>query len=200
MDYYARKLGIRFSRPFERVMIFIDGGYLRGLCKKFVGHDNVNWEKLCWRLVYAFNTFEGNPFNANLIRVYYYDAIVDKAHSDYDTQRKYFDHIGDQQAYTVRLGEVVQSSKKGLRQKGVDVLMAIDVLSKAYENQYDAGVFLMGDRDFQPLIEAVKHTGKKTVGVYNIRSCADDLARSFDMRLFVHENAIREWTYKRGKS
>ena len=193
---FSEKFAADFSKPFERVMVFVDGGYLRELCKRFGGHDNVKWARLSWSFIRMFNTYGENPFNANLIRIYYYDAIVGKEHPDYNAQRKYFDRIEAQYAYTVRLGELVESSKKQFKQKGVDILMAIDAVSKAYQKQYDTGMFMVGDRDFKPLIDAVKDAGRKTIGVFNPPTCSEELARSFDMRIFFDEKPIKDWLEK----
>jgi uncharacterized LabA/DUF88 family protein len=187
---------LKAVKPFERVMIFVDGGYLRELCKGLYKNDNINFGKLSWTFIRMFNTYSTNPFQANSIRIYYYDAIADKSHPDYETQRKYFESIDDQYAYTVRLGQLVQSSKKLLKQKGVDILMAIDAITKAYTNQYDTAMFMMGDRDFIPLIEAVKDAGKKTMCVYYPRNSSKDLIRTFDMRISFDEKAIQSWLTK----
>jgi uncharacterized LabA/DUF88 family protein len=182
-------------KPFERVMVFVDGGYLRNLCKKYGGHDNIDFSHLSWVFINMFDTYNEtvNPFRANLIRIYYYDAIVEEKHPHYETQKKYFELIDDEYAYTVRLGKLVKSSRTAFKQKGVDILMAIDALTKAYQNHYDTGMFLMGDRDFKPLIEAVKNAGKKTMGVFHEGSSSKDLIRSFDMRIYCAETAIKRW-------
>ena len=182
-------------KPFERVIIFIDGGYLRKLCKDFFGHDNINFKKLGLALIHRFNKLSNYPFQANLIRIYYYDAIVDKEHSDYETQRKYFESINKELFYTVRLGDLVQSSKKKFKQKGVDILMAIDALAKAYENQYDLGIFVVGDRDFVPLVKAVKDAGKKTLCLAYIPNSSSELLSTFDMRLPLNKKHMAEIAY-----
>ena len=165
LDKSHRQL-LEASRPYERVMVFIDGGYLRELSKNLEGTDDIRYSHLSWVFIRMFNTIgePTNPFRANLIRIYFYDAIVNKKHPNYEKDRDYFDRIDGQYAYTVRLGEVVESSKQR-KQKGVDVLMAIDAITKAYRNQYDTAMFMVGDADFIPLIEAVKDAGKKTIGV-----------------------------------
>ena len=56
--------------------------------------------------------------------------------------------------------------------------MAIDALTKAYQNQYDVAIFLLGDRDFIPLVEAVKDTGKKTLMICHTDSAAPELMRA----------------------
>ena len=53
------------------------------------------------------------------------------------------------------------------RQKGVDVLLAIDMLSMAFQNHYEIAIFLGGDDDFVDLINAVKNSaGKRVFGFY----------------------------------
>ena len=155
------------ERPFEKIMVFIDGGYLRGLLKTYCdGKDNFDVKYLRDSIVNAFNNMVEHPmqypFKANLIRIYFYDAIVEEGHPKFKEQKAYFDKLSCQ-FLTLRLGELVESSNKKPKQKGVDILMAIDSLTKAQQNQYDVAVFFLGDRDFRPLIEAIKDTGKKTL-------------------------------------
>jgi uncharacterized LabA/DUF88 family protein len=185
LEKLVKKFAIKPNMPFERVMVFVDGAYLRKRCEEFGGHDNIKWSKLSWTFIRMFNTYGTNPFNANLIRIYYYDAIVPKTNPDYENDMKYFEKIDSQYAYTVRLGKHVKSSKGKDRQKGVDILMAIDALTMAYQNQYDTGMFLLADADFKPLIEAVKHAGKKTLGIYYKPTCPKDLELSFDWRIWL---------------
>lgn len=177
-------------KPFEKVMVFIDGGYLRETFKKRYGHDNIEFGRLSLGFILFLNEYPYNPFQADLIRIYYYDAIVDKRHPDYESQRAYFDSIEDESKYTVRLGEHIESPR-GLKQKGVDILMAIDAITKAYTNQYSTGIFFMGDRDFVPLIRAVKEAGKKTMGVYCETNSANQLIRTFDMRVNLGEITLK---------
>ena len=187
-----KRFAIKPSMPFERVLVFVDGAYLRKRCEEFGGHDNINWEKLSWTFIRMFNTYGENPFNANLIRIYFYDAIVPDGDPDRLGEEKYFDNIDRNYAFTVRLGKHVKSLKKGKgRQKGVDILMAIDALTKAYQNQYETGMFMLGDADFKPLIDAVKDAGKKTVGVSHEPTCSKDLARSFDMRIWLSKDSFK---------
>ncbi|MFX0097829.1 MAG: NYN domain-containing protein [Candidatus Hodarchaeota archaeon] len=178
-------------RPLERLMVFVDGGYLRALSKQFFEHDRINFGRLVVVFTQMFNTISDNPFNANLIRIYYYDAIVEVDHPEYKVQRKYFDRImAMTQHITVRLGRLVESPKEGFRQKGVDILMSVDALTKA--DHYETGMFVMGDRDFIPLIEAVKNVGKKTIIVY-CPPIPIDLKNAFDWRISFDEKGLKDW-------
>ena len=188
-----RSVRIVDPRPFEKIIVFVDGGYLRGLCKTYCGHDNIQVKSLRDGIVNAFNNMveQQYPFIANLIRIYFYDAIVKEGHVDFKKQREYFDKL-QCQFLTLRLGELVESSNKPFKQKGVDILMAIDSLTKAQQNQYDVAVFLLGDRDFKPLIEAIKDTGKKTLWIGHEKNSSPELLGSFDMGLSMSEESIRD--------
>jgi uncharacterized LabA/DUF88 family protein len=177
-------------KPFEKVMVFIDGGYLRETCKKLYGSDNIEFGYLTLKFIDFFNDYPYNPFQADLIRIYYYDAIADNRYKNYESQRVYFESIEDESKYTVRLGEIIESSK-GFKQKGVDILMSIDAITKAYTDQYSTGIFFMGDRDFVPLIRAVKEAGKKTLGVFCETNSAKELIRTFDMRVYLGEITLK---------
>jgi len=82
---------------------------------------------------------------------------------------------------------------KELLIKGVDVLLTIDALSMAYQDLYDSALFLLGDRDFIPLIQAVKSTGKKTFGFFFTKKVAQELSTAFDFRLAFDEKIMNTW-------
>jgi uncharacterized LabA/DUF88 family protein len=173
-------------------MAFIDGGYLRSLCKEICGNENIDFTKVFWKIHEAFSICLVGLFHLDLIRVYYYDAIPEAKHPEYDTYKAYFDSVKKTPLFKLRLGRLVDSQKEGLRQKGVDILMSTDALTKAYRNQYDTGLFVIGDGDFIPLIEAVNDAGKKTICMYGPRNTSKDLVESFDMSMMIGESEIRD--------
>jgi acetyl-CoA carboxylase carboxyltransferase component len=62
--------------PLARIMAFVDGGYLRSEClKRF--DENINFQALKQRIVEYFNGNSNGKYDGDLVRVYYYDAIVD---------------------------------------------------------------------------------------------------------------------------
>ena len=190
-------------KPLERVVIFIDGGYVRGLFSNLFRDDNVNYANVNYAnvrndLLNWYNALPANPFRANLIRIYYYDGITDdkedaQAHAK---QREYFESLMDRHSFlSVELGEAVKT-KGTFRQKGVDVLLTIDSLSMAYLDIYASGLFLLGDRDFIPLINTIKGTGKKTFGIYYKENVSRELVRSFDFSLVLDEKMMKNWCAK----
>lgn len=184
------------AKPLERIMIFIDGGYLRKLFNDLLGNDSIDLSKVIRDLITWYNyDFPQNLFQANLVRTYYYDGIVDSQVDPeaYAKQRKYFDNIAKTFNLDVSLGEAVKLKNGKFRQKGVDIILAIDSLTMAYQDQFVSGLFLLGDRDFIPLINGVKDTGKKTYGFFFGNKVSDELITSFDFRKTFDKKIMDRW-------
>jgi len=181
----------------SRVMIFIDGGYLRKRVSE-ISDGQINFQKLAEILT---SSTQRVGSKSQLIRAYYYDAMPSLKHLEkssfpeddagiiFDEQSK----IGVQQQeflekirmidlFDVRLGELVWTGVGKYRQKGVDSLIAIDMITKAYEDQYDEAVLVAGDADFLEIVKAVKTVGPRVTGAYFENNIRDDLLFEFDKR------------------
>lgn len=66
----------------------------------------------------------------------------------------------------------------------------------AYQDIYDSGLFLLGDREFIPLIEAIKATGKKTYGFLYNKNIPEKLRWTFDYRKILNRGDIESWHRK----
>lgn len=193
MARYHRTSGS--SRSYRPVMIFIDGGYLREGFKKIIGReigedtkDFTNLQRNLMRYV-VFDNIVGE-----LIRVYYYDAIVDPTDDleTYNKQKEYFDKIRKCNFYEVRLGRRIKTPE-GNRQKGVDILLAIEMLTKAFQDHYEIAAFLGGDDDFIDLINSVKElTGKRIYGFFFQHNASERLLKAFDSKLDLSYN-LPKW-------
>jgi len=180
--------------PLAKLMAFVDGGYLREQCMKKIGTDDINYEKLKYRFEVEFNANCGGKYSGDLVRVYYYDAIVDRSNSKYSEQNNFFNRIKGINGYQVRLGKIVPTGKEGtgqLKQKGVDVLLAVDMITKAYSNQYEFAILIAGDSDFLEVVNAVKDSGKRVFGMYFQSHIANDLYDAFDARIKI-ENFVND--------
>lgn len=75
-------------------------------------------------------------------------------------------------------------------EKGVDVMIASDLIAHAYEDHYDTAILVSGDADFYPALQAVKDIGKQVeVAAFdsNLSSEAarfSDVIIKFDARYF----------------
>ncbi|GFN40235.1 MAG: NYN domain-containing protein [Marine Group I thaumarchaeote] len=170
----------------RRIMVFIDGGYLRKNLIDMFKDDVLNYQFLANKL--RLFTSYGNLF-PELIRAYYYDAIIQEKESEkYDKQQAYLRKIRDVDYFEVRLGRLKKDGEGYFKQKGVDTLIALDMLSKAYENHYDVAVLLAGDEDFLDVVNSVKNAGKRVFGAFFEKHISSELKDSFDKRLHLVDN------------
>jgi uncharacterized LabA/DUF88 family protein len=173
----------------SRVMVFIDGGYVRAGLKKMFGDEKMNYRAFAESLAKSTKLDWIHP---QLVRAYYYDAPSSKSEPDHKDRLEYLKGIRGRDFLEVRLGRLRRSSKKGRQQKGVDTLIAIDMLTKAYQNHYDVAVLVTGDDDFRDLVKAVKNAGKSVYGAYFMTSVSLRLSQNFDRRLFLTKELIEQ--------
>lgn len=190
----------------KRVMIFIDGGYIRRQIKEFFGDDNLNYNSFISDL--KTKSLDGDR-HPELIRAFYYDASINMKEmelwaktmglDDIDweeierkriSQEEYLDKIRGRDFLHVKEGSLVLSGNGGFRQKGVDSLIAIDMITKAYQNQYDEAILVAGDRDFVNVVEAVKHVGPIVAGAYFDDHISRELKLAFDKRHIITKGEI----------
>jgi uncharacterized LabA/DUF88 family protein len=181
------------SPSYRQVMVFVDGGYLREYIKKKWGNQELATGPFQTLLRKLIEKVQSGNIYGELIRTYYYDAIVDEKEKDErERQNKFFDTLRTLPFCTVRLGRLKTARKKPRRQKGVDILMAIDMLTKAYENHYDIAILVAGDGDFVDLVEAVKDAGKRVLGAYIKDHVDDKLLVSLDNHIIISDESLQK--------
>jgi uncharacterized LabA/DUF88 family protein len=141
----------------KRVMIFIDGSNFYHGLKNVVGKVNINFQKLAEKLC----------GERELIRIYYYNAPVKREEDEekYRSQQKFFSALDDVPYLTIKLGRLEKRGDIWV-EKGVDVHLAVDMLSMAVKNLYDVAILISGDGDFASAIDAVKDLGKHVEVAY----------------------------------
>jgi uncharacterized LabA/DUF88 family protein len=136
----------------NRIALFIDGSNLYNGMKENLENTRINFQEFIRQLV-------GERF---LIRAYYYNATLTE---DYDSdlregQQRFFESLRRIPYVTVRLGKLHRRHDGTLVEKGIDVAIAVDSLSLAYENAYDIALLISGDGDYAELVESLKRKGK----------------------------------------
>lgn len=142
---------------------FVDGAYLR---EKF---------QSCMKLYHGeepvIDIVGGNALiRENAHKVFYYDCI-DERERDKDkgedfqarirSQEEYFTTIRNLAGWHVREGRLV-GARKAARQKRVDVLLAVEALSHAFNKNMERMLLYAGDDDFTPLVEELLRHGTYT--------------------------------------
>ena len=161
-------------------MVFIDGATLRHELRALFGHDRIDLHQLAWRELVGLADF--NIVHGELIRAYFYDGLVLAEDKEYSDRKKYFDRLRRFDFCEVRLGRLIRLKDGSLRQKGVDVLMALDMVSKAKDDHFDIAVVLANDDDFVDMVQAVRDSGKRVCGAYIGRKASRRLLDVFDRR------------------
>ncbi len=73
-------------------------------------------------------------------------------------QQKFLSSI-EKGGFSIERGRIVYDHK--IREKGVDVKIAVDLVTGAYEDTYDTAVIVSSDTDLIPAIKHVLQKGKK---------------------------------------
>jgi len=139
----------------ERVMIFVDGSNMYHSLKAYFHRTDIDLGKFCEKLVNK----------RKLVRIYYYNAEVGQAQEPerYKDQRAFFDSVEAIPYTELRLGRLVYTNawpNTPPYEKGVDVMLATDMLTHCFKNNYDTAILVAGDADFVGALQAVKDDGK----------------------------------------
>jgi len=166
-------------------MAAILGGRLQEVGGEDILKDSDKYARFLQLFLSRFRSTTYSIGRVVISRVYYYDAIipVEDDPKEHSKQKKFFNKFQlNMNLCEVKLGDLVKTSK-GFKQKGVDTLIAIDMITKAYLDHYDIAYLVAGDRDFANVVEAVKnYTGKIVIGVYEPTSVSEELLRAFDIK------------------
>ena len=130
----------------DRVMVFIDGSNLYHVMTQNLTRHDLRFGKFSEKLAGS----------RSLVRTYYYNI---RQNIRSEEQERFLNSLYDTPYMEVKLG-IVKQRGQAMVEKGVDVMIAIDLLKCAYENLYDTAILVSGDGDFYPAIQAVKDLGK----------------------------------------
>jgi uncharacterized LabA/DUF88 family protein len=142
---------VSVQRENERVMVFIDGSNLYHVLSQSCGRHDLQFDKFAQKLANG----------RQLQRIYYYN-IRQESDSNPNVgveQSKFLESLYDTPYVEVRLG-IWKQRGDIMVEKGVDVMLATDVVTNAYNDHYDTAIVVSGDADFYPALQAAKDVGK----------------------------------------
>ncbi len=91
-----------------------------------------------------------------------YLFYIDKQKRNFEGQKKLFEELENNSFIDIRSTPLKQS-KGEVYQKGVDVLMATDLIHLAHTNAYDIAIILSGDTDLIEAVRLIKNLGKTVI-------------------------------------
>ena len=134
-----------------RVAIFIDGSNLYHALEENCERTDLSFSKFIQQLLRG----------RSLLRTYYYNILQDSRRKPqaYWQQQKFLSILHATPYLEVRLGR--SAYRRGVAiEKGVDIMMATDMLELAWRNLYTIAILVSGDGDFAYAVRAVKNSGK----------------------------------------
>jgi len=177
------------SQLTDRVAIFIDGSNLYH-----------SLDENCNRFDLDFGAFADKLVkDRTLFRVYYYNVLrdPDRNHQAYQDQQKFLTALYNTSYLEIRLGSSKMRGDVAV-EKGVDIMLATDLLRFAWEGLYDVAILVSGDADFAYAVQAVKDMGKHVEVAAFPSNLAWDLANIADEReLFTPGYFSDLWSRKR---
>jgi uncharacterized LabA/DUF88 family protein len=129
----------------ERIAVFIDNSNLFQGFKKY--NIKANYEKLKNLITRG----------RDLAGIYLYEGII---YPISPSKKKWYKDLNLNSGYIVKASFNKRTSNKAMEKK-IDVKLAIDMVSLAYENMYDTAVLVSGDGDFVPVVKKLKKLHKK---------------------------------------
>jgi uncharacterized LabA/DUF88 family protein len=172
----------------DRVAIFIDGSNLYHGLRGSFGHHNINFSEFSNKLCGS----------RRLFRTYYYNVLQDPTQKPdgYREQQEFLDILRKTPYLEIRLGgtKVAQGIPV---EKGIDIMLATDLLYFAWNDFYDVAVLVSGDSDFAYALQAVKNMGKHVEVAYFETGTSKDLLNVADNRYLLNRSFFTGlWTHK----
>ena len=173
----------------NRVAIFIDGSNLYHALHSTFGRHDLNFAEFTNKLCGS----------RRLLRTYYYNVLQDPTQrpDSYREQQEFLDILRKTPYLEVRLGSMKIAQGVAV-EKGVDIMLATDLLTFAWNDFYDVAVLVSGDSDFTYALQAVKNMGKHVEVAYFESGVSKDLLDVADNRHLLDKSFFRDlWVSRR---
>ncbi len=163
----------------DRVAIFIDGSNLYHALRSNFSHHDLKFAEFTSKLCGA----------RRLFRTYYYNVLQNPTQrpDGHREQQEFLDILRKTPYLEVRLGSIKLAQGVPV-EKGVDVMLATDLLYFAWNDFYDVAVLVSGDSDFAYALQAVKNMGKHVEVAYFESGVSKDLLDMADNRHLLNRS------------
>jgi uncharacterized LabA/DUF88 family protein len=174
----------------ERIMIFIDGSNL------FHGIRYLNIKINYAKLV------EFLRESRRLIRTYFYTAVpqekdIKKGTPEWESlirQRRFLEELS-LSGIKVKVARLRKLPSGEFVEKEVDIMLATDMLSLAYQNAYDTAILVSGDSDFIYTVEEVQRIGKRVENAAFKKTSSHQLRKTCD-RFILLDDYVDRFIYE----
>lgn len=176
----------------KRVAIFIDGSNLYHALRDTYKRHDLKFGEFTNRLC----------GERQLFRTYYYNVLQEQNQGSdgYKDQQEFLDTLRNIPYIEVRLGTTKLSHGISV-EKGIDIMLATDLLHFAWNDLYDVAILVSGDGDFTYALQEVKNIGKHVEVAYFEKNISRDLLNVADYRHLLNRTFFKGlWAGKRRSS
>ena len=176
----------------ERVAIFIDGSNLYHSLEEHCGRFDLDFAAFSDKL----------RKGRTLFRTYYYNVLRDQDRNPqaYQDQRKFLSALYNTQYLDVRLGTSKVRGDTAV-EKGIDIMLATDLLRFGWNDLYDVAIVVSGDGDFSYAVQAVRDMGKHVEVAAFASNLSPELTQAADDReIFTPDYFSDLWSRGRGRT
>jgi len=173
----------------QRIAVFIDGSNLYHALRSNFKRYDLNFAEFTNKLCGS----------RRLFRTYYYNVLQDPTQRPdaFREQQEFLDILHRTPYLEVRLGSTKLAQGIPV-EKGIDIMLATDLLYFAWNDFYDVAVLVSGDSDFAYALQAVKNMGKHVEVAYFESGTSKDLLNVTDDRHLLDQSFFRGlWVGKR---
>lgn len=182
---------IKFLKK-ERVAVYIDGGnFYRRLKDSEINFPNgvkFDYDKFIEFLL----------GKRELISKRYYVGIVrnfnnsEKSEKLVKSQQKFLSEL-EKLDFVIKRGRIVYDGT--IREKGVDVKIATDLIVGATDDIYDTAIIVSSDTDLIPAIKYIKHKGKKVEYVGFSHNPSWGMMKNSDIRKLILPEDVNNFKF-----
>jgi len=182
----------------KNICIYIDGANFYG------GLTSINKK-------YSDNKFDFEKYiksiidEDNLIKVYYYNALVKKKINKkiWLKQYNFFERLRKINKFKVCL--CTRKSRLNILGeeyhtiKGDDIYLALDMIEDCYNNIFDKAILISGDGDFLELIKRIKKKSKEVELIYFEKCISKDLLKNSNCSKIINKKIVKRFFYNEDK-
>jgi uncharacterized LabA/DUF88 family protein len=165
-----------------RVAIFIDGSNLYHGLKNHFRRQDLNFTSFVAKLCGS----------RTLFRTYYYNVLQDptKWTDTHREQQDFLEILNKTPYLEVRLGSTKVAQGVPV-EKGIDIMLATDLLYFGWKDFYDVAVLVSGDSDFVYAVQTVKNIGKFVEVAYFETAVSRELFEIADDRQLLNQEFFK---------
>ena len=184
----------------NRAMIFIDGANVYHLVKAYYGerddHGRLKFPSLDYRIFCDLLAGESR----RLIESHFYIVSVDQSEEPeiYAGQQRFFSRLREIPYFKIHYGRLAKRERemacpfckklffhKCRIEKGVDVTLAVHMVTFAYDDLYDTAILVSDDGDFVTAVEEVRRLRKTVINATLPENQKHILAKSCGQGNFI---------------